>query len=45
MGVSARNIDRIRGPIGLVNRARDPGALALSVLAEVSAAWAALERA
>jgi xanthine dehydrogenase accessory factor len=45
MGVSARNIDRIRGPIGLVDRARDPGALALSVLAEISAAWALLERA
>jgi xanthine dehydrogenase accessory factor len=43
IGVSAAAVERIRGPIGLVDRARDPGTLALSVLAEVSAARAALD--
>ncbi len=43
-GVPQDRIDRIRGPIGLVERARDPGTLALSVLAEVSAARAQLDR-
>lgn len=43
-GVDEDRIDRIRGPIGLVDRARDPATLALSVLAEVSAAWADIER-
>lgn len=38
MGVPAALIDRIRGPIGLVDRAKDPGTLAISVLAEVAAA-------
>lgn len=37
-------IERIRGPIGLVDRAREPGMLALSILAEVTAARAALDR-
>jgi xanthine dehydrogenase accessory factor len=45
MGVAAAGIARIRGPIGLVDRARDPGTLALSVLAEVAAARAELDRA
>lgn len=31
-------ISRIRGPIGLVDRAREPGVLALSILAEIAAA-------
>jgi xanthine dehydrogenase accessory factor len=44
MGVPAAEIARIRGPIGLIERARDPGTLALSVLAEISAARAALDR-
>jgi xanthine dehydrogenase accessory factor len=43
-GLAEQAADRIRGPIGLVDRARDPGTLALSVLAEVSAARAALDR-
>lgn len=37
MGVSHDQIARIRGPIGLIDHARDPGTLALSVLAEVAA--------
>jgi xanthine dehydrogenase accessory factor len=45
MGVPAKRIDRIRGPIGLIDRARDPGTLALSVLAEIAAARNALDRA
>jgi len=44
MGLSGPLLDRIRGPIGLVDRARDPGTLALSVLAEISAARAQLDR-
>jgi xanthine dehydrogenase accessory factor len=43
MGVPAALIDRIRGPIGLVDRAKDPGTLALSVLAEVAAARMAVD--
>ncbi len=38
-------IDRIRGPIGLIDRARDPGTLALSVLAEITAERTAIDRA
>jgi xanthine dehydrogenase accessory factor len=45
MGVPAAELDRIRGPIGLVDRAREPGMLALSILAEISAVRAALDRA
>jgi xanthine dehydrogenase accessory factor len=45
MGVPAEHIDRIRGPIGLVDRAREPGMLAVSILAEIAAARAALDRA
>ena len=37
-GVSQDAIDRIRGPIGLINRAREPGTLALSILAEIAEA-------
>jgi xanthine dehydrogenase accessory factor len=44
MGVPAEQIARIRGPIGLVDRARDPGMLAISILAEISAVRAALDR-
>jgi xanthine dehydrogenase accessory factor len=44
MGVPDADIARIKGPIGLIDRARDPGTLALSILAEVSAARAALDR-
>jgi xanthine dehydrogenase accessory factor len=44
MGVPEAHIARIRGPIGLIDRAREPGMLALSVLAEISAARAALDR-
>ena len=45
MGVPEDHIARIRGPIGLIDRAREPGMLALSVLAEIAAARAALDRA
>jgi xanthine dehydrogenase accessory factor len=45
MGVPAQQIDRICGPIGLIDRAREPGMLALSILAEIAAARAQLERA
>lgn len=45
MGLPAAQIDRIHGPIGLIDRARDPGMLALSVLAEITAERARLERA
>lgn len=44
MGVPAEHIARIRGPIGLIDRAREPGMLALSVLAEISAERATLDR-
>lgn len=44
-GLSAMQIDRIHGPIGLIDRARDPGMLAVSVLAEIAAERAKLERA
>jgi xanthine dehydrogenase accessory factor len=44
MGLAGEVIDRIRGPIGLVDRAREPGVLALSVLAEVAETRAALDR-
>lgn len=37
-GVPAAAIDRIRGPIGLIDRAREPGVLALSILAEIAEA-------
>jgi xanthine dehydrogenase accessory factor len=45
MGVPEDHIARIKGPIGLIDRAREPGMLALSVLAEIGAARAALDRA
>jgi xanthine dehydrogenase accessory factor len=44
MGVPDEHIARIKGPIGLIDRARDPGTLALSVLAEITAARTALDR-
>jgi xanthine dehydrogenase accessory factor len=44
MGAPPEQIDRIRGPIGVVDRAREPGMLALSILAEISAARAKLDR-
>lgn len=34
-GVAAAVVARIKGPIGLMQRSRDPGTLALSVLAEI----------
>lgn len=45
MGVPEEHIARIKGPIGLIDRAREPGMLALSVLSEIGAARSALERA
>ena len=44
MGVPVDRIDRIHGPIGLIDRARDPGMLALSVLAEIASIRAQLDR-
>lgn len=44
MGVPEAQIARIKGPIGLIDRAREPGMLALSVLAEIGAARTALDR-
>ena len=44
MGVPEQAIARIKGPIGLIDRAREPGMLALSVLAEITASRAALDR-
>lgn len=35
-GITVDHLNRIHGPIGLVMRAREPGVLALSVLAEIS---------
>lgn len=43
-GVAPELVDRIRGPIGLIDRARDPATLAISVLAEITAVRAAIER-
>lgn len=37
MGIGPAQLDRLTGPIGLVPSARDPGTLAVSVLAEVLA--------
>jgi len=45
MGLPQAAIDRIRGPIGLIDRAREPGILALSVLSQISAIRAQLDRA
>ncbi len=45
MGLPPEAIERIHGPIGLIDRARDPGMLALSVLAQISATRAQLDRA
>lgn len=39
LGVEEAGIARLRAPIGLVPGARDPSALAISVLAEIMAAW------
>ena len=44
IGVPEAHIARIKGPIGLIDRAREPGMLALSVLAEIGAARAVLDR-
>ncbi|MEZ5708929.1 MAG: XdhC family protein [Blastomonas sp.] len=41
-GRDAEQLDRIRSPIGLIPRARDPAVLALSVLADVVGAYEAL---
>lgn len=38
-GVAEEDIERLRGPIGLAPATRDPSALAISVLAEIVAAW------
>lgn len=43
-GVSAADIDRIVGPIGLIEAARDPEMLAISALAQIAARYHALYR-
>lgn len=43
-GVEAQAIARLRGGIGLIPATRDPATLALSILAEVAGAYAALPR-
>lgn len=37
MGIEQAGLDRLRGPVGLIPSARDPGTLAVSVLAEILA--------
>lgn len=44
-GLTPAAIDRIRGPIGLIDRAREPAMLAISVLAEIAAERVRLDRA
>jgi xanthine dehydrogenase accessory factor len=44
-GVPEAAIDRIRGPIGLISRVREPGILALSILAEIAEARIAADAA
>lgn len=39
IGVGDEDLQRIRGPIGLIPATRDPSALAVSVLADILAAW------
>lgn len=41
-GTDSGELDRVRSPIGLIPRARDPDVLALSVLAEIAAAYEAM---
>jgi xanthine dehydrogenase accessory factor len=43
-GVPDEQLARIRGPIGVIDRAREPGVLAVSVLAEIAAARAERDR-
>lgn len=42
LGLKERAQGRLHGPVGLIDRARDPAVLALSVLAEIAAAYEAL---
>lgn len=44
MGLDREQINRIKGPIGLIGHARDPNVLALSVLSEVAMARIELDR-
>ncbi len=44
-GVPPDQIDRIHGPVGLIDQARDPSTLALSVLAEIASERARIDRA
>ncbi len=39
VGVTEEELQRLKGPIGLIPATRDPSALAVSVLADVIAAW------
>lgn len=45
MAIPEEAVARVRGPIGLIDRAREPGLLALSVLAEIAAVRAERDRA
>ena len=44
LGLAADTINRVRGPIGLIPKARDSAILAISALAEVAAAYEELAR-
>ncbi|MFK4810942.1 XdhC family protein [Devosia sp. ZW T5_3] len=44
MGLDQEQVNRIKGPIGLIGHARDPSVLALSVLSEVAMARIELDR-
>lgn len=39
LGVAKDAVDRLKGPVGLIPATRDPSALAISVLADIIAAW------
>ena len=43
-GMSAETLTRLRSPIGLVPHCREPGTLAISILAEITGAYDALPR-
>lgn len=41
-GIATDQLDRVRSPVGVIPRSREPGVLALSVLAEIVCAYEAL---
>lgn len=44
MGLPATDLSRLRGPIGMIPSSRDPQTLALSVLAEITRAYQAIQQ-